>query len=245
MERFLTYDRLISMHRNKLDVEPFPDDKLNMAYLDNKYNQFMKHLTNSDDDLIRKTTKEIYNQLQNGDEVYKYSIQHPELINQIFNHMLEHGDDTIRVLCSLCFRQFCMVLSTKELLHESGYLKRIGKAFHDKVDEVRTNVYQGLIYYTQSQYGRDTLLKNNILELIIIKLREEKVHEILHLILILLNEILNSETAPQIALSNNIVETLKLYLESEVEETKYNIILNYGSLSLCEEGKKACVEQGK
>ena len=44
MERFLTFDRLIASHRNRLDVTKFPEDKLNRAYLDNKYNQFKLHL---------------------------------------------------------------------------------------------------------------------------------------------------------------------------------------------------------
>ena len=71
MERFLTYDRLISYHRNRLDVPRFPEDKLQMAYLDSKYQQFWLHLVKKKIDLnmVKKVIKECYNQLQNGDEV--------------------------------------------------------------------------------------------------------------------------------------------------------------------------------
>ena len=44
MERFLTHDRLISLYRKRYDVPKFPDDKLKMAYLDEKYEQFWLHL---------------------------------------------------------------------------------------------------------------------------------------------------------------------------------------------------------
>ena len=51
MERFLTYDRLISLYRKRYDVPEFPEDKLKMAYLDEKYEQFWLHLVKKNLDL--------------------------------------------------------------------------------------------------------------------------------------------------------------------------------------------------
>ena len=246
MERFLSYDRLIAYHRNRLDVKPYPKDKLNMAYLNNKFNQFMLILNNTEEtDMIKKVIEEIYNQLQNGDEVYKYSIEYPEVMDKIFDYMLYFkSDEKIRILSSQCFKQFCMVLVSKEQLNNATYLKLIHKTFDDESEAVRINVYQGLIYYAQSRYGIDTLLQNEILQRVIDHIPTEKSIEALNLILDLTNEILNSENAPDIALENEIIFKLKLHINSSDNKIKENVILNYASISLCESGKKACVEEG-
>ena len=60
MERYLSYDRLISSHRNRLDIPRFPEDKLQVAYLDSKYKQFWLHLVKKKIDLnmVKKVIKE-------------------------------------------------------------------------------------------------------------------------------------------------------------------------------------------
>jgi len=250
MERFLSYDRIISYHRNKLDVSPFPEDKLNMAYGDNKYQQFLIHLNQTDLEMIKKVIKEIDNQLQSGDEVYKYSIKHPELLDKLFfflqymNPNNKQDADIIRILSSQCFKQFCLVLRSKEHLNSNQFIKDIHNTFLDEKEEVRINVYQALIYYSQSRYGIDNLLENQILQQIIKMINEEKSNRVLNLILILTNEILNSEGAPQIALKVNLIENLKKYLNSEDLTLRHVVLINYGSISFCEEGKKMCVEEG-
>lgn len=244
MERFLSNDRLIASYRNKLDVTIFPDDKLNMAYLDNKFEQFLLHLQTGDDDMIIKVIKEINNQLQDGAEVFKYSLNHPKLFEKIFEYLQNHKNETIRELCSLCFKQFCLVLTTKEFLNKGNYIKNIVPSFDDSNINVRINIYEGLIYYCQSRYGCDTLFENNILKAVIIKLDKESEMSVIELILILLNQILTVEKASELALQLNVIKILKKYINSDQNNIKENILLNYGSLSLCEQGKTACVEEG-
>jgi hypothetical protein len=264
MERLLSYDRLIAHHRNRLDVPLFPNDKLNMAYKDNKFNQFLIQLNSTEDvELIKKCLKEIYNQLQSGDEVYKYSVKNPELLDRIFDYLLyfkvklrENNHDSngtyvinenaviVRTLSSQCFKQFCLVLKVKNELHQGNYLKFIYKTFDDDSEDVKLNVYQGLIYFAQSRYGIDTLLENEILQTIIKKITEEKSLKVINLILTLSNEILSAENAPQVALKCKGIPNLKMYLNSHDQAVKENVILNYGSISLCEEGKFNCVEEG-
>lgn len=255
MERFLTYDRLISCHRNRLDVSPFPEDKLNMAYLDNKYNQFKLHLENGDPEMTEKVIKEIYNQLQSGTEVYKYAIDRTDILDKVFDLLIYSDDNRIREISSLCFKQFCMVLVSKEILHEFDYIRKIPVAFDDEIEAVRENVLLGLIYYSQSRYGTDKLLQNCILQRIIRKIIDESSLRVLNLILVLSLEILKSDNAPKIALENKMIENMKsfLYMDhyrkfEDFEEFQFkvleNVLLNYGSLSLCEEGKQACVGEG-
>ena len=60
----------------------------------------------------------------------------------------------------------------------------------------------------------------------------------------LINEILNAYTAPQIALKEEILLNLKLYINCKDLNVLENTILNYGSIAICEEGKKQCIEEG-
>jgi hypothetical protein len=256
MERFLTHDRLISLYRKRYDVPKFPEDKLQMAYLDEKYEQFWLHLVkkNLDLNMVKKVIKECYNQLQNGDEVYKFAFENSALFDIIFYYMqhfkTEPEDeykkyyDETRVLASMCFKQFCRVGDVKEKLKVCKYIEEIHLSFEDEVEDVRINVYLGLLYYSQSRYGIEALLENKILVQIIKKLTEEKSLVVINLILMLINEILNAHTAPQIALKEEILLNLKLYINCEDLDVLENTILNYGSLAICEEGKKKCVEEG-
>ena len=256
MERFLTHDRLISLYRKRYDVPKFPDDKLKMAYLDEKYEQFWLHLVkkNLDLNMVKKVIKEIYNQLQDAEEVYKYAMDNSPLFDTIFYYMqhfkTEPEDqykkwyDETRVLASMCFKQFCKVADVKEKLKVCKYIEEIHLSFEDEVEDVRINVYLGLLYYSQSRYGIDVLLENHVLEQIIKKLTEEKSLIVINLILMLINEILNAYTAPQIALKEEILLNLKLYINCPDLNVLENTILNYGSISICEEGKKQCVEEG-
>lgn len=256
MERFLTYDRLISLYRKRYDVPKFPEDKLQMAYLDEKYEQFWLHLVkkNLDLNMVKKVIKECYNQLQNGEEVYKFAMYNSPLFDIIFYYMqhfkTEPEDqyksyyDETRVLASMCFKQFCLVADVKEKLKVCKYIEEIHLSFEDEVEDVRINVYLGLLYYSQSRYGIEALLENNILVQIIKKLTEEKSLVVINLIMMLINEILNAITAPQIALREEILLNLKLYINCEDLDVLENTILNYGSLAICEEGKQKCVEEG-
>ena len=256
MERFLTHDRLISLYRKRYDVPKFPDDKLKMAYLDEKYEQFWLHLVkkNLDLNMVKKVIKEIYNQLQDAEEVYKYAMDNSPLFDTIFYYMqhfkTEPEDqykkwyDETRVLASMCFKQFCKVADVKEKMKVCKYIEEIHLSFEDEVEDVRINVYLGLLYYSQSRYGIDALLENHVLEQIIKKLTEEKSLIVINLILMLINEILNAYTAPQIALKEEILLNLKLYINCPDLNVLENTILNYGSISICEEGKKQCVEEG-
>ena len=256
MERFLSYDRLISLYRKRYDVPKFPEDKLQMAYLDEKYEQFWLHLVkkNLDLNMVKKVIKECYNQLQNGDEVYKFAMDNSPLFDTIFYYMqnfkTEPEDeykpyyDETRVLASMCFKQFCKVADVKEKLKVCKYIEEIHLSFEDEVEDVRINVYLGLLYYSQSRYGIDALLENNILVQIIKKLTEEKSLIVINLIMMLINEILNAETAPQIALKEEILLNLKLFINCQDLDVLNNTILNYGSISICIEGKRKCVEEG-
>ena len=256
MERFLSYDRLISSYRNRYDVPNFKEDKLYVAYLDGKYEQFWLHLVkkNLDLNMVKKVILECYNQLHKGEEIIKFAFQNPALFDTILNYMqhfkTEPEDpyksyyDETRILASMCFKQFCKIGDVKEKLNVCKYIEDIYLSFDDDTEDVRINVYLGLLFFSQSRFGIDSLVQNKILEKIIKKLTEEKSLIVLNLILMLINEILNSQDAPKIALKNEILLNLKLFIDCEDLNVLENTINVYGSLAICEEGKKKCVEEG-
>ena len=190
--------------------------------------------------MIKKVIKEMYDQMQDGSEVYKYSIKNPILLSAVFT-FLGDPDSEIRELSSLCFIQFCKILITKKMLFEDDYIKYCVFMFDDTNRNVRLNSVKGLIYYSQSRYGIDSLLKNNILELVIKKIKEEKDELVLDHLLTLNNEILNAEGAPKIALHNELINILKAHIDHSNLKILENVVLNLGSLSLCEQGKRDCV----
>jgi len=164
--------------------------------------------------MIKKVIKEIYNQLQDGNEVYKYSIIHHQLLSAIY-FFLKHNNSAIRILSSMCFKQFCKVLNSKQNLAESNMIKGCMFLFDDVEIQVRKNAYSGLLFFAQSRYGIDTLLENEILEKIIAKIKEEAEPEVLDLILTLHNEIICAQNGPQISLKNGIIDVIFKFLKSK------------------------------
>lgn len=245
MERLLTYDRFISFHRNKLDVQPFPEDKLNMAYLNEKFDQFQIHLENSDDQLIIKTLKEINNQLSDGDEIYAYAILNTNIIIQILKHLRSNKNTDIRVNSSMCFKQFCKLNPAKETINKLNFMEDLQLIFDDQEPLVRQNTVEGLIFYASYRQGQETLLENSVLETIIKKVDNEKSELVLNNFLMLANEILKADKAFKLALDNKYIQVLKKHINHSKAKIRISVFYNFGSLSISEEGKTACTNEGE
>ena len=247
MERFLTNDRFISHHRNKLDVKDFEVDKLNMAYLDMKFDQFYIHLKNenNDDNLVIKTLKEIEYQLHDATEIYSYACVHTELLAIIINHLKDNINSEIRINSSFCFKQFCKLNPSKEIINTLGVFKIIQSVLDDKEPLVRLNVVEGLIIYASFRQGKETLLENDLLEKIIIKVENEESELVLNNWLILTNEILHAENGSKIALNNKFIQILKKHINHKKTKIRCSVFINLGSLSISEEGKEACTNEGE
>jgi hypothetical protein len=244
MERHLTYDRFISHHRNKLDVKKFPEDKLNMAYLDEKFKQFTIHLSESDDSLIIKTLKEINNQLQDGDEVFAYSIRNNQILKLIFKHLKDNSNNEIRINSALCFKQFCRLNPSRELLNKFNYISSLESIFDDKEERVRLYTVEGLIFYTSFREGQEVLLENKVLQQVIKKVDNEKNEMVLNNFLILANELLKAEGASKLALNCNYVKILKKHINYTKAKLRISVFINLGSLSMSEQGKEICTNEG-
>lgn len=244
MERFLTSDRLIAFHRNKLDVKPFPNDKLNIAYLKQKYQQYYIHLTSSSDELIIKTIKTIYDELKDACEIYSYSVENAPIIQVLFSHLKTHSNTDIRINSALCFKQLCKILPSKMTLEELGFIKDLTSIFDDNEPLVRFYFVEGLIEFVSFRAGQDSLLENRVFQTIIKKVSEEKSELVLFKLLELSNMILKADTASQTALDCNFIQILKKHIEHDKAEIRINTFMNYSSLGMSEHGKAACTNEG-
>jgi len=243
MERFLTSDRLISYHRNRLDIVPYPKSELNIAYLDRKYEQYNIHLSLSDDSLKLKALKEIYDDLQLGDEIYKYSIIYQNLLLLIFNLLKTSSNDDIRLYTSMCFKQFCKIKFSIDVVNSQSLLLNLHSIFCDSNSNVKLCLIEGLIYYTEYREGKEILYNNGIIEIIIERLVKEKNENVLNSLLLLLNELLHSENGSSLAINNNIISVLLEYINHTNISIRLNVFKNLSSLSMCDHGKESCIKE--
>lgn len=240
----LAPDRLIAFHRNRYDVTEYPKDKLNMAYLDNKFAQFKNHLENSPDELKIKTIKEINEQLQDGDEIYAYSILQNEIMQILFNHLKTNPNTEIRISSSACFKQFCRLNSSKQMLNKLGYLKQMESIINDLEPIVRLNVVDGLIFYSSYREGQEALLENSVFDMCIKAISKEKSQLVLYQLMYLTYEILKCDGSSQRALDLDFINILKTHINSSMIKIRFIVYKNLSSLSMCEHGKIACTEEG-
>lgn len=244
MEKLLSYDRLISYHRNRLDVPAFPKTEINIAYEKEKYNDFKHHLKNSNDNLKIKTINEINNYLQNGEEVFKYAVLNTDIVFIIFNLLKENANVQIRISCSYCFVQFCKLDFSIKKLYELEITKKLESVLQDKNQEVRLNVIKGLIYYVEYSENKDILLLDGVYELVINRINKEDCELILFYLLNFSFEILKCKHSANTALKNNIINILKKHLNSNKIRIRCSIYMNLASISIIEEGKIACTNEG-
>lgn len=244
MERFLTSDRFISFHRNKEDVSKFPDDKLNIGYLNEKYVQFLIHLNKDDDSLIIKSIKEITLDLHEGCEILKNSIEFKEVAAKIIFHLINNSNDEIRINSALAFKQFCKLYQSREMIENLGFFDNIQSVIDDKNEYVRLYVVEGLIEYVHFRHGKEVLHKKNTLERIIKKVDNEKSELILNKFMILSNEVLHVDEATVTALNNNFIQILKKHINHTKTKIRISVFINLASLCINERGKDECTEEG-
>lgn len=245
MERLLTSDRLISYHRNRLDIKPYPKSELNIAYLNRKYDQYYTHLSSSEveDSLKLKTLKEIYDDLQLGDEIFKYTVPFESLLLIIFNLLKTSKNDDIRLYTSMCFKQFCKINFSICIINNKGLLLELHSIFCDLNSDVKLYLIEGLIYYSEYREGKEILYSNGIIQIIIERLTKEKNENVINSLLLLLNQLLHSEDGSKLAIKNKIISVLLLYITHDNINIRLNIFRSLSSISMCDEGKESCIEE--
>ena len=98
MEDQLSNDRIISSHRNKYDYQESPQDTLQFAYGDRRYDKMARDMEEVSNVLKLKILNEINEDFRRADFV-TLAILSSHLIQNLIQHFKDHNDE-IRELAS-------------------------------------------------------------------------------------------------------------------------------------------------
>lgn len=99
MEDLLSHDRIISYHRSRPDYKPSPENTLQFAYGDRRYEKFAFDLTYVSNILKLKILNELTDDFHRGDNV-TLALLSSDLLNVLINHLIDENNE-IRQLVSM------------------------------------------------------------------------------------------------------------------------------------------------
>lgn len=215
MEDRLTFDRQIAFRRAKNDFEEPPENTLRFAYEDGRHDKMSHELKYNDDILKLKNLQELNEDVRDMTKIIKL-INTSDTLHVLIYH-LDSTNDDIRTLASKALIEICHVYRGREQIIENNYIKAVARLSDDFIPQIRFNCYKSLYNLSEHVDGNTACLNNNILELLVDKLIEEKQEEVLFLILELLKRLLGGEGAvPRLLKTQGIVRLTNL-LEKENE----------------------------
>lgn len=218
MEEGLTLDRQIAFRRAKMDYEDPPVNTIRFSYEDGRFDKMAHELKYSDDVLKLKVLREINEDLRDMTKVIR-AMNTSDVVHVLVYH-LENKHDEIRLLASQTMTEICYVMRGRELIITNDYIKKLAKLSDDHIPKIRWNCFKSLYNLSEHVEGTDAVLENNILELCVDKLIEEKEEDILYLILQLIKRLLYGAGAvPRMLKTQGIVRLTGL-LEKENESVR-------------------------
>lgn len=225
MEENLSLDRQIAYRRAKNDYEDPPENTLRFAYEDGRHEKMAHELKYNDDILKLKVLKEVNEDLRDPIKILR-AINTSDLIHMLVYH-LENKNDEIRRLASQAMKEICSVYRGREQILVNDYIKNLAKLVDDVIPIIRLNIYESLYNLSEHVDGTDGVLKNNILEILVDKLLEEKEEDILLVILQLMKRLLYGEGAVPRILKTQAITRLMILLEKNNELVSINGVAFY------------------
>mmetsp|Transcript_39466 Transcript_39466/g.39017 ORF Transcript_39466/g.39017 Transcript_39466/m.39017 type:complete len:288 (+) Transcript_39466:27-890(+) len=192
-----------------------------------------------DDKLITKALKEINDDFH---DAIKINLALGSTILEKLVALFEDKDDVIRELASRAVMQIARVERGRETLVENKIVDNVAKLFEDEVEAIRANSYDTLIYLADFQYGIDSVISFDIIQILVDRLILEPEEPILIQILTLLKILLEGERAPSIILSTQALSRLNDHLKSENKIIRELSALCLGSISYNERGKEYTIK---
>lgn len=152
------------------------------------------------------------------------------------------SQDVIRELASRAVMQVAKIERGRQILVDNKIIDDISKLFEDEVEKIRANSYDTLIYLADHQYGIDSVIGFDIIQILVDRLILEPEEPIMVQILTLLKILLEGERAPSIILSTQALSRLNDHLKSENKFIRELAALNLGSISYNERGKEYTIK---
>lgn len=239
MEENLSHDRQIAYRRAKNDYEEPPKNTLRFAYEDGRFEKMAEELKYQDDILKLKVLKELNEDLRDPTKIVR-AINTSELVHMLVYH-LENKDDEIRRLASQSMKEICHVYRGREQIMLNDYIKNLAKLVDDVIPVIRLNIYESLFHLSEHVDGTNAVLQNNILEILVDKLLEEKEEDILLVILQLMKRLLYGEGAVPRILKTQAITRLMILLEKTNENVS---IYKYFNSKFCLDKRSCCFKFG-
>jgi len=210
---------------------------MRFAYEDGRFEKMAEELKFKDDILKLKVLREINEDVRDPTKIVR-AINTSDLVHMLVYH-LENKNDEIRRLASQSMKEICSVYRGREQILVNDYIKNLAKLVDDQIPVIRLNIYTSLFNLSEHVDGTDGVLKNNILEILVDKLLEEKEEDILLVILQLMKRLLYGEGAIGRILKTQAITRLLILLEKSNELIREFAALNLASISFPEDGKAA------
>lgn len=122
---------------------------------------------------------------------------------------------------------------------QNEYEKALVPSLLEENVAIRSNVYQAILYISEQLEGRMALLGNDILELLVEKLKIEKEDGIYCQILEIIKNLLEGEGASSRALSTDMIQMMLIGIKHKNQQIRILSLQILLSISADEEGKNA------
>ncbi|EGR29633.1 rtdr1-prov protein, putative [Ichthyophthirius multifiliis] len=211
MENHLSNDRIISYHRNKLDYIESPENSLQFAFGDRRYEKMARQLVQETDILKLKILTEINEDFRRSDFI-NLALLSSDILEVLIKHFQDKSQN-IRELASRSIVQVCSLNYGRDRIIEKAHIHNICSLIDDNVSQIRTNSYNAMLNLAEYRIGAEHILIAEKLPLFVDKLIEEKEESILIQVLQLIKKLLEGEGGTDIILQTEAIQRLTNHLE--------------------------------
>ena len=230
MNEHISADRLIGHHRAREDYLESPVNALQFGYGDKRYSKMTYELLNESDQLKEKTLRQaiedfsLYLPLtQLRERQPRHPLLRPALCcpaapeEQERLHPPPLGHPPRTHLPTQ--KKVCSVPMGRQTIIQRNCIEEFQKLIHDELSTVKSEVYEGLIDFSEYTEGIEFVLsKESILNELVDKLIEEKVSTILLKAIILLKVLMQGEAGTPKALKTEIILRLMALIGHDNEK---------------------------
>ena len=150
-------------------------------------------------------------------------------------------DNERRQLASSAVMKVAGTEEGRQRLIDENYLNNIAVLLRDKLTMIRANAYYAFMSIAEYRAGCEAAVNNNLLQLLVDLLKEEKEDKIIALALSLLRLLTEAEIASKVLLKTQVLERLNQHLQSHDLEVRRQAALNICALSFKLKGKKKII----
>lgn len=242
MEWHLSHDRRQAAHRDRYEPPEHPPNTLLLAYEDRRYEKMARELKDSENELKLKILHELNEDYKQANKIV-LSVMTSDIMKVLVHH-LKDQDDQIREFASRALVQICKVVKTREIFMINDYAHNIRDIISDPVDQIRRNAYNAMLNLTFIPEGSLLQIDMNMQKILVDKLVDEEVEDILCQIHELIKRQLYEAGGTEKALETQAISRICDFLTSQNVQLRNYAITNLYCISFNEDGKNKELKEG-